>query len=114
MDNAEERYRIENLGGVFLYSGGKLRLNGELSVTRAIGSYNLFPYLTDEAEIYEMDIQNDDRYLIIGSDGIINFVMNSMITPSCTPIELAKLYQDIACSSGSMDNTTVIVVNISE
>jgi serine/threonine protein phosphatase PrpC len=110
LDNPNELKRIEEMGGVLLYGGGKIRLNGELTVTRSIGSYDLHPYLSDEPDIIEFDLSNDDSYIILGTDGIINYVgMEDKYIVNC-PLELANNMHQVAIANGSKDNTSIVAI----
>ena len=71
----KERMRIESLGGVI--DDGYL--NGQLSVTRALGDWHLEGMkemggrggpLSAEPELKLMTLTKEDEFLIIGSDGI--------------------------------------------
>jgi serine/threonine protein phosphatase PrpC len=93
-----------------LYGGGKIRLNGELTVTRSIGSYDLHPYLSDDPEIMEFDLSDDDSYIILGTDGIINYVgMDDKYIVNC-PMELANNMHQVAIANGSKDNTSIVAI----
>ena len=110
LDNPSELKRIEDMGGVLLYGGGKLRLNGELTVTRSIGSYDLHPYVLDEPDIIEFDLSDDDLYIILATDGILNYIgCDEKYITSC-PLELANNMHQIAIANGSKDNTSIVVI----
>jgi len=62
----DERMRIEaNNGSVF-----HNRINGELSVSRAFGDYELKELVISEPEGRSMPITREDDLLILASDGI--------------------------------------------
>jgi serine/threonine protein phosphatase PrpC len=48
----EERARIETLGGTVEHTGQKLRVNGEMAVTRSIGDFPFGALLTAEPDIF--------------------------------------------------------------
>ena len=62
-------------------------MKGRLQPTRSIGDYHLKkreewkgpgefrgPYLTHEPEISVYEVKKEDRYILIGSDGLWDFV----------------------------------------
>ncbi|MED6208703.1 hypothetical protein PIB30_047812 [Stylosanthes scabra] len=118
-----ERRRVEELGG-FIYDG---YLNGDLSVTRALGDWKLkYPVGTASPLIADPDIQvvtltEEDEFLIIGCDGIWD-VMSSQEAVSFVrrglrrhddPQQCAKELVKEALRLNTTDNLTVIVVCLS-
>ena len=63
---AEERKRIENLGG-FIFNK---RVRGELSVSRAFGNIDLKEWVIGLPEVTTQEITPADDLLILASDGI--------------------------------------------
>ena len=113
VENKNELARIEKLGGVLLNGGGKIRLQGELSITRAIGSTSLHPYLSEEAEYIEPTLEEEDAYIILGSDGILKHLGDKIDSPiRKSPLEIANKIQEIAVLNGSKDNTTVVAIEL--
>lgn len=43
---------------------------GQLAITRAIGDTDLKPYITSEPEIVSFELEGDEDFLIMGSDGL--------------------------------------------
>ncbi|TYJ45546.1 hypothetical protein E1A91_A02G064400v1 [Gossypium mustelinum] len=115
-----ERKRVEELGG-FIDDG---YLNGYLSVTRALGDWDMkFPLgsaspLIAEPDVRQIVLSEDDEFLIIGCDGIWD-VMSSQFAVSLVrralrrhdnPEECAKELVNEASRLNSSDNLTAIVI----
>jgi serine/threonine protein phosphatase PrpC len=88
----EETKRITQLGGAVIYTD-QWRVQGKLAVSRAIGDYDLKPFVTSDPEITEYQIQKKDRYLVLGSDGVYDVLENTA---------LAKLVMDYASKRNFM------------
>lgn len=43
---------------------------GQLAITRAIGDTDLKPYVTSEPEIVSIELDGEEDFLIMGSDGL--------------------------------------------
>lgn len=120
---ASERRRVEELGG-YVDDG---YLNGVLSVTRALGDWDLklpeasaSPLIADP-ELQQIILTEDDEFLIIGCDGIWD-VMSSQQAVSIVrrglrrhddPEQSAKDLVREALRLNTIDNLTVIVVCLS-
>lgn len=118
-----ERKRVEELGG-YIDDG---YLNGYLSVTRALGDWDLkFPLGSASPLIAEPDVQlvaltEEDEFLIIGCDGIWD-VMSSQDAVSLVrrglrrhddPQQCARELVKEALRLHTSDNLTVIVICLS-
>lgn len=115
-----EKLRIEKLGGV-VYDG---YLNGQLSVSRALGDWHMkgpkgsaCP-LSAEPELREINLTEDDEFLIMGCDGLWD-VMSNQCAVTMARKELMIHNDPQRCSRElvrealkrhSCDNLTVIVV----
>ncbi|KAL2346165.1 hypothetical protein Fmac_000165 [Flemingia macrophylla] len=115
-----ERLRIETLGGV-VYDG---YLNGQLSVSRALGDWHMkgpkgsaCP-LSAEPELQEINLTEDDEFLIMGCDGLWD-VMSNQCAVTMARKELMIHNDPQRCSRelvrealkrNSCDNLTVIVI----
>ncbi|XP_027354405.1 probable protein phosphatase 2C 27 [Abrus precatorius] len=115
-----EKLRIEKLGGV-VYDG---YLNGQLSVSRALGDWHMkgpkgsaCP-LSAEPELQEINLTEDDEFLIMGCDGLWD-VMSNQCAVTMARKELMIHNDPQRCSRelvrealkrNSCDNLTVIVV----
>ncbi|OHT07608.1 protein phosphatase 2C [Tritrichomonas foetus] len=106
-----ERNRIKSAGG-FVSTN---RVGGILSTSRSVGDFDLLgmSYMPD---IAKLDIADDDRWLILGCDGVFDMLQ----TKEISDISLReKNAEDLACSirnaaygSLSTDNISVIVVDL--
>ncbi|XP_053131076.1 protein phosphatase 1E isoform X2 [Hemicordylus capensis] len=117
-DREDEKKRIEALGGCVIWFGA-WRVNGSLSVSRAIGDAEHKPYICGDADSASMVLDGSEDYLILACDGFYDTV---------SPEEAVKVVADhlqenqgdssmvahklvaSARDAGSSDNITVIVV----
>lgn len=67
---ASEKKRIEDLGGVVLFWGSSYRVNGALSVSRAIGDAAHKPFISAEPEIECIDLDGEEDFVVMGCDGL--------------------------------------------
>ncbi|XP_017234073.1 probable protein phosphatase 2C 2 [Daucus carota subsp. sativus] len=115
-----EQKRIEDLGGYIEYG----YLNGELSVTRALGDWymklpsgDLSP-LTAEPDVQHVLLTEDDEFLIMGCDGIWDVMSNQeavslvrrQLRQNDDPQKCAVALVDQALRLDAFDNLTAIVV----
>ncbi|KAF8080904.1 hypothetical protein N665_0915s0004 [Sinapis alba] len=121
--NALERKRVEECGGV-IEDG---YLNGELSVTRALGDWDMkrTPHgsskspLISEPEIKQITLTEDDEFLVMGCDGIWDVLtsqeavsivkrgLNRHDDPTRCARELVRKALDLK----TFDNLTAVVVS---
>ncbi|XP_036692369.1 protein phosphatase 1E isoform X2 [Balaenoptera musculus] len=117
-DREDEKQRIEALGGCVVWFGA-WRVNGSLSVSRAIGDAEHKPYICGDADSASTVLDGTEDYLILACDGFYDTV---------NPDEAVKVVSDhlkenngdssmvahklvaSARDAGSSDNITVIVV----
>ncbi|KAE8624934.1 hypothetical protein XENTR_v10006098 [Xenopus tropicalis] len=117
-DREDEKHRIEALGGCVVWFGA-WRVNGSLSVSRAIGDAEHKPYICGDADSVSTVLDGSEDYLILACDGFYDTV---------NPDEAVKVVSDhlkenngdssmvahklvaSARDAGSSDNITVIVV----
>ncbi|KAG8451751.1 hypothetical protein GDO86_003807 [Hymenochirus boettgeri] len=117
-DREDEKHRIEALGGCVVWFGA-WRVNGSLSVSRAIGDAEHKPYICGDADSGSTVLDGSEDYLILACDGFYDTVI---------PDEAVKVVSDhlkenngdssmvahklvaSARDAGSSDNITVIVV----
>ncbi|XP_024944588.1 mucin-17 isoform X2 [Cephus cinctus] len=121
-DRTDETKRVSDMGG-FLVHYGTWRVNGHLSVSRAIGDVKYKPCVTADPEILCVDLNGTEDFLIIGSDGfwdVINEVHAShriyqavRENPSSANVIAEKLVLE-AKSLRSRDNISVIVVFLTD
>jgi len=118
---ADERRRIKNLGGVMVFDTvDKIwRVNGMLSVTRAIGDATLKPYVTASPEVRELVVAPGDL-VVIASDGLWDEVEHHHVATFlrgsdgalAAPAGLQALVDSIL--DQGEDNITVMVVDIAK
>ena len=101
-----------------LHVGGTARVNGTLSVSRAIGDAKDKKYIIGEADVTTHAQVGNEEYLVIACDGIWDVVDGDEMTECVTKHflsggkkqTLAKAICDFARDEGSSDNLTAIVV----
>ena len=112
-DDPEECKRIVKNGGIVF--GG--RVYGSLMIGRAFGDWQLKSYgVSCEPHITRININNDDKYVILATDGVWDTVEES------TAFDLSKKYQNSkefcntivnkAIDKDSMDNISCFVINL--
>ncbi|XP_062232192.1 protein phosphatase 2C 51-like [Phragmites australis] len=129
-DRPDELERVEAAGGRVINWNG-YRVLGVLATSRSIGDYYLKPYVSAEPEVTVMDRTDQDEFLILASDGLWDVVSNEVackIVRNClngraasmfpesvagrTAADAAALLMELAMSRGSMDNISVVVVEL--
>ena len=114
----DEQKRIEEAGGVVIWVGA-WRVNGNLSVSRAIGDAKDKKFVIGEADVSTFELDGSEDYLVVACDGVwdvlsgeevVTCVKTHLSTPSGSKQTVAKALVDFAKSEGSGDNMTVIVV----
>lgn len=112
-NRVDERQRIEDAGGVVMWSG-TWRVGGVLAVSRAFGDRLLKKYVVAEPEIQEKPITSDVEFLLLASDGLWDVVSNqdavTMVQNIQDAEEAAKRLTDEAYKKGSADNITCVVI----
>ena len=113
----DERERIEAAGGLVVWLG-VWRVNGNLSVSRAIGDASDKKYVIGEADVKSVELDGTEDYLVLACDGVWD-VVNGEELVECvqqylgkggTRQGVAKAIVEFAQSEGSGDNMTCIVV----
>jgi protein phosphatase 1L len=74
----DEVKRITDLGGRVIF-WGRWRVEGVLAVSRGIGDAKLKPYVTSEPEVTEKDLEEQDLFLVIASDGLWDVMQNEEV-----------------------------------
>lgn len=69
-EDADEKRRIESNGGVVLNWGNSNRVNGSLSVSRAIGDLAFKPYVSAEPDIECINLDGEEDFIVLGCDGL--------------------------------------------
>jgi protein phosphatase 1L len=112
-NRTDERQRIEDAGGVVMWSG-TWRVGGVLAVSRAFGDRLLKKYVVAEPEIQERLITNAVEFLLLASDGLWDVISNqdavTMVQDIQDAQEAAKRLTDEAFKKGSADNITCVVI----
>jgi protein phosphatase 2C len=122
----EEFDRITELGGKVVQMMNDEPRIGGLSVSRSIGDIDTKPYVSHLPEIFDYDLNEDDKFLIIGCDGVwdvlnnqdaVFFVLNEMKTnykynmlTSTGKNNIAKKLALEAIKRGSTDNISVMIL----
>lgn len=117
-DRKDEELRIRKLGGKVIH-WGRWRVEGILAVSRAIGDVTLQPFITCEPEILEREINPEDEYLVIASDGIFDVMKNEDVAEVVLSshkdfINAGKAVCSEAIIMGSTDNVTTLVVDLKQ
>lgn len=118
----KEEKRIKELGGKITFDVDKFgnivsRVNGQLSVSRALGDFNIHPFVTAEPDIHEpisLKELKDNSFLILACDGLWDLVTDeeavNIVSGINDPEKAACKLRDIAYTTGSTDNITAIVI----
>jgi serine/threonine protein phosphatase PrpC len=114
-DLPREKERIEQLGGKIKFDGYEWRIKN-LSLSRAFGDLDCQPYVIHNPDIYSYTIHDDDKFLIIGCDGLWEQLTNENIIDFIKDLQFknfkgnyAKELATYALNSGSNDNISVII-----
>ncbi len=114
-DLPAERARIEGLGGRVV-SYDVPRVQGLLSMSRSLGDAPLKPYLTAEPRIAEGVLGRGNDLAIIACDGLWDVLTSeeavAIARNAAGPGEAANRLQTRATERGSMDNITVVVLDL--
>ncbi|KAM3868966.1 protein phosphatase 1E [Diretmus argenteus] len=117
-DREDEKQRIEALGGCVIWFG-TWRVNGSLSVSRAIGDSEHKPYICGDADHSIFPLDDSEDYLILACDGFwdtvtpdeaVKVVSDHLLENSGDTTMVAHKLVASARDAGSSDNITVIVV----
>ncbi|XP_047462344.1 protein phosphatase 1E isoform X2 [Mugil cephalus] len=117
-DREDEKQRIEALGGCVIWFG-TWRVNGSLSVSRAIGDSEHKPYICGDADHGVFPLDGSEDYLILACDGFwdtvspdeaVRVVSDHLQENSGDTTMVAHKLVASARDAGSSDNITVIVV----
>ena len=119
----DERMRIENANGCVFHN----RINGELSVSRAFGDYEMKDLIISEPECSTQLLTHEDDLLILASDGIHRSYTQDYIVSRVNELRnqhenLGAVAEQIVeeclrCESVSRpcyDNVTLIIVSLGE
>ncbi|CDQ86027.1 unnamed protein product [Oncorhynchus mykiss] len=116
-DREDEKQRIEALGGCVIWFG-TWRVNGSLSVSRAIGDNEHKPYISGDADHNIVTLDGTEDYLILACDGFydtvspdeaVRVVSDHLTENSGDSTMVAHKLVASARDAGSSDNISVIV-----
>jgi len=118
--NIQERHRITQAQGSVTNIAGVWRVGGVLAVSRAIGDKDLKKWVIAEPEVLSIERCSDDSFIIIASDGLWDVFSSEEATAFAstrlkerqTFDNVAKDLVDLAYLKGSMDNITVIIIEM--
>lgn len=98
---------------------GAWRVNGNLSVSRAIGDAKDKLFVIGEADVSTFDLDGTEDYMVVACDGlwdvlsgqeVVECVDSHLANPDGTKLTVAQSLVMLAKSEGSGDNITAIVV----
>lgn len=98
---------------------GAWRVNGNLSVSRAIGDAKQKHLVVGDADVDVYDLDGTEDYLVVACDGVwdvldgeevVKCVDSHLASPGGSKHTVAQAITEFARSEGSGDNMTTIVV----
>lgn len=111
------RSEFERIHNAFGKLSNDNRVDGILGVARSLGDFKVFG-IGKKAEVEEFDIDDNDRYLVIGCDGVFDSLKNDEVAKiaidASSPTEAAFMIRNAAFGTLSGDNISVIVVDLNE
>ncbi|XP_014786207.1 protein phosphatase 1E [Octopus bimaculoides] len=119
----DEKKRIEDLGGIVLLVSGISRVNGNISVSRAIGDADQKPCISSDADVITYEMNGSEDYLMLACDGAWDYlekkklpylVYNHVQKNNGQFSTVAESLIKSARENGSKDNISVIVVFFKE
>ncbi|CAI9741294.1 protein phosphatase 1E [Octopus vulgaris] len=119
----DEKKRIEDLGGIVLLVSGISRVNGNISVSRAIGDADQKPCISSDADVVTYEMNGSEDYLMLACDGAWDYlekqklpylVYNHVQKNNGQFSTVAESLIKSARENGSKDNISVIVVFFKE
>jgi serine/threonine protein phosphatase PrpC len=122
----EEFDRINKIGGkIMRLLNDDARING-LSVSRSIGDVDAKPHVSHLPEIFDYEINSNDKFLVLGCDGlwdvfsnqdVVDFILTEMTNDYKYNIFTTNLKNNIAnklateaIKRGSTDNISVMIL----
>ncbi|XP_042515214.1 probable protein phosphatase 2C 25 [Macadamia integrifolia] len=119
---ADEKDRIQTLGGYVDCYHGVWRLQGSLAVSRGIGDRSLKKWVIAEPETKVLNIKPECEFLILASDGLWGKVGNQeavdMVRPLCISTDKPELMSacgklaELSVMRGSVDDISVMVIQL--
>ena len=114
-----ELNRIVEMGG---FVSSQSRVSGILAVSRAFGDHSLKPFVSCEPYFVELDLSDQDQFVIIACDGLwdvftdseaVDFILSETKEMDPESIDCTLLSQKLvrlALTRGTTDNVSVIVI----
>jgi len=106
----KEAKRIQDTGGFIAYN----RVNGILSVTRALGDHAMKEWVVCDPYYTEVTITEKDNFLIMACDGIWDVISDQEAVDLCKAESSAQAMSDkllnVALKKNSTDNISVMVI----
>lgn len=115
-NDESEKERIQDAGGKVVWYG-TWRVNGLLSVSRAIGDYPLDKFVIPDPHIYEHVRTPEDQFIILASDGLwevfkyqeaCDFILDQLKTKDKR--DVAQLLVNEAIAKKTSDNLSALIV----
>lgn len=119
----QERLRIESLGGFVANIFGTERVMGNLSLSRALGDWYERPFISQYPEIMHVTLEKKHTALVIASDGLWDVMSNidvqriihrEVSSPKDKNKNVSRALVEEAIKRQSMDNITVIYINLND
>lgn len=116
-EQKSEEERIKAAGGMVLWLGA-WRVNGNLSVSRAIGDVSDKKFVIGDADVESWDLDGSEDYLVVACDGIWDVMTGDEIVECVDDhfnrggekSKTAEVIVNVSKSKGSGDNMTCIVM----
>lgn len=116
-ENLQEAERVKEAGGIILKVGRTERVQGELELTRSFGAARYQPYILAQPHLGYFNIEGGS-FLVVASDGLWKTMRKAEVAKLVNEYrdmpenEIAgKLYNE-AVGRNSMDNMTIVVINL--
>lgn len=114
-DRPDERRRIVGRGGTVM-KVGVWRVEGMLAVSRAIGDRLLKRFVPPTPEVSVVDLEEEDQWVVLATDGLWDVVQSeelaAMMRGVSCPVQAARKLVFAALNRRSLDNVTVLVVDV--
>ncbi|EDV22421.1 uncharacterized protein TRIADDRAFT_28894, partial [Trichoplax adhaerens] len=116
-EREDEKARIEALGGCVVWFGA-WRVNGTLSVSRAIGDADYKPYVSGTPDTNEVNLDGNEDFILLACDGLwdvltpdetVEIITNYLNEADGKKENVPELIVEKAVDKGSSDNISVIV-----
>lgn len=115
-DRLDERERIAKAGGTVSH-WGVWRVEGILAMSRAIGDRTLKKYVIPDPDVTTREVRPGDKFVVLATDGVWDLLPNHEVAKLCAPLidpeEAALKIMHEVITKGILDNSTVIVVDVS-